>query len=171
MLKDAICWIFGASMLIGMAFTIMFCETRQAGAPERAEIQDPLLEAICGTETNAHGFPTWAVNEYGTAWGPCQIKYWSAVYFGGFDDWARLTGIPSRNPADLFSYEVNIRTAGKILNLCRTVHYRATNRILAYCYYAGPNSKPYTDRAGGIYSKIVAVRAAGNQRGVAFSNQ
>lgn len=153
-----VCWV-------ALIVTLL---TRIALAPERIRIKEPLLEAICGTESDGHGVPSWSVNRYGTAWGQCQVKYWSAVHFCGFDEWARKTGTASRSPADLFDDHVNITCARDIIATCRAVHVGASNRLLAYCYYAGPHSDPYSTAAGRAYSKTVALRAAMNSRGVAF---
>lgn len=135
------------------------------------EPSDRLLSVICHEETDGHPQPEWAVNQYGSAWGRCQVKYWSAVHFGQFDESARRFGIPTRSPAELFDDQVNVETAGNILDGCREMLPNATARRLAYCYHSGPGSKPYTNQEGRTYSKQVAVDFAQNLIGLAFQNR
>ncbi len=129
---------------------------------------DPLLEELCGHETQAHPRAEFAVNLDGSAWGRCQVKYWSAVAFGGFDDQMLETGTPSRNPADLFDDRVNTNTARNILGLCRRLHGPRPTRLLVYCYGAGPHSKPFVNREHRKFSKQIALDHAEKQRRLAF---
>lgn len=131
---------------------------------------DPLLDQLCSHETMAHRRAEYAVNRQGHAWGRCQVKYWSAVAFGGFDDQLLQTGIPSRNPGELFDDDVNIETAGRILELCRQVKGRRSTRLLVYCYGAGPNSRPYSNLEHRRFSKQIAVDFAEKRRGLDFAN-
>lgn len=129
---------------------------------------DPLLAEICGHETQSSRRPEWALNREGSAWGRCQIKYWSAVAFGDFDDQMLKTGVPSRNPGELFDDEVNIETAGNILNGCRELYGTLDSRRLIYCYVAGPNAKPYTSREHRPWSKQIAADFAEKNRRLTF---
>ena len=132
---------------------------------------DPLLAELCAHETMAHKRAEYAVNRQGSAWGRCQVKYWSAVAFGGFDDQLLETGVPSRNPGDLFDDRVNVHTAGRILNLCRRVNGKRSTRLLVYCYGAGPNSKPYRNSEHRRFSKQLAIDHAEAHRGLDFANR
>jgi len=121
---------------------------------------DWLLHFICRHETGDKTVPSRAVSPHGSAWGRCQIKYWSAVAFGGFDEPMRRTGIPSRNPGELFDDLVNLATARKILDFCRRKYPLGIARRLAYCWLAGPGAKPYRHREGYWFSKRVAEDVA-----------
>lgn len=130
--------------------------------------KDRLLAEICAHETQAHRSPEFAVNPGGSAWGVCQIKYFSAVAYGGFDNVMHRTGHPSRNPGDLFRHDVNMATAHRILNGCRRLHGTRKIRLLVYCYGAGPNSPPYRNREHRRWSKQIASDYAESQRWLDF---
>lgn len=99
---------------------------------------DRLHGVICGHETRGEKRPAWAVSPNGADWGMCQVKYHSAVAFGGF---AR-----NRNPGDLFDLAVNRQVARAILADCRRRYPNATPYRMAYCYKEGPYAVPARDR-------------------------
>lgn len=139
--------------------------------------KDPVLETLCSMETSDHTSPAWAVSEPGAAWGECQVKYWSAVHFGGFDEPYRIAleasdsnAQPTRNPAKLFDRDVNRAVATNILDGCREKYSNRKFKILAYCYYSGPNSKPFRSRNGEIYARSAAVRYGHRLREAQWEN-
>ncbi len=125
--------------------------TREA----REAWSDTLLRTVCGQESGGEPVPAWAVNRYGSAWGRCQVKYWSAVHFAEFDRRAR-GGRPTRSPGDLFDEQVNVVTGWQVLNDCRTRLPDAGPMRLAYCYCAGPYSAAYTSTDCRLYAKRVS---------------
>ncbi len=140
-----------------------------APKPPPDVVMTPLLVEICGHETQAHPRAGFAVNKSGSAWGECQVKYWSAVAFGGFDDVMLATGRPSRDPGELFELEVNRRTAGNILALCRKLYGKHARRVI-YCYGAGPHSTAYTNHEHRLFSRQIATDFAESRRRIAFQS-
>jgi len=124
---------------------------------------DPLLNSIGGMETRGHARPEWAISPDGEAWGRYQIKYWSAVAFGGFDEALRTTGVTTRNPGELFDDPVNFDAGLKILNGCRVRYNPKDARRLIYCYGAGLHSRAYTNLEHREWSKKIAVKFAHRQ--------
>ena len=119
------------------------------GSPENYYFMDTRSRIACGWETRGQPNPGWAVDrKVGAAWGECQVKYWSAVHYGGFDEQMRLTGVPSRNPGELFTYAVNRKVSARIFQTCEDrLGERATDVSVFHCYGTGKlDSNPPTTR-------------------------
>lgn len=119
------------------------------------EQPDVLRDLICAEETRGYVQPQWRISKYSTAWGSCQVKYPSAIAYSNFDPQMRTSGVPSRSPGDLFITTINRGVAGEILDECRGRKPNSTGRELAYCYCAGPNSRPYKNDECRRYAKKV----------------
>ena len=130
-----------------------------AAGPARAA-DAAVLHAICAYETRGERHPAWAVAPNGADWGLCQVKYHSAVAFGGYPR--------GRNPGDLFDPVINRAVARAILADCRARYPNATVYRLAYCYKEGPYAVPARDRKrrparyarGHAYARAIEARAA-----------
>ena len=106
---------------------------------------DELLGIICQSESSGN---KWAVSLDGSDWGLCQVKYYSALKYGGFSK--------TRSPGDLFNPETNFSVARNILIYCRNKNPKGTIAHLIYCYKAGPNSRLGSNKKKWVISKRVA---------------
>lgn len=114
-----------------------------------AYLTDWRTSLVCSWETRGESKPSWAVDrKIGAAWGACQVKYWSAIHFGGFDEQMRLTGVPSRSPGDLFQSSVNRRVAQSIIKVCeKRLGNKDTDVAVFHCFGTGKlDSTPPTTR-------------------------
>lgn len=125
---------------------------------------DELLDQLCTMESRGSSRPGYAVNLDGSAWGRCQVKYWSAIAYTDFDLHYRDTGVPMRSPGELFDRAVNLDVAGQILDLCRRLYGPRNIRRVIYCYGAGPHSRAYTNREHRVWSKMIATHYAERRR-------
>ncbi len=150
--------LYTSSPTVPVAEAVETPPTAPVIPPALALPPDPLLDSICFEESIGEPVRPWAVNPTGSAWGICQVKYWSAVHYGGFDEQARQTGVPSRSPGELFNHDTNRGIARGILQHCRGRYPGRSNQGLAYCYYAGPNSQLGSNTAGVTYGRVVAGR-------------
>lgn len=133
---------------LGVILTILLISGAWA-AVAQGQVLYPLLlrDTVCAEETRGHPRPAWAVgNPDPMDWGVCQIRYESAWRYGGFDAHMRRTGIPGRSPGDLFIPEVSRGTAANIIALCITWYPRGDAVRIGYCYTAGLNSEPRSNR-------------------------
>lgn len=125
---------------------------------------DLLLDQVCTMESQGSTRAEYAVNREGSAWGRCQVKYWSAIAYTDFDPHYLATGVPMRSPGDLFDRAVNLATARQILDLCRTLYGHKRTRRVVYCYGAGPNSEAYSNSEHRVWSKMIATHYAERAR-------
>ena len=145
-----------------------------------AYLTDRRTAIVCAWETRGEPKPSWAVDrKVGAAWGACQVKYWSAIHFGGFDEQMRLTGVPSRSPGDLFQSPVNRKVADRIIQVCEErLGYNDTDISVFHCFGTGkldstpPTTRrvwgydPYIDRNGWIVVASYAKQQASDMAAV-----